>query len=153
MAFSNLDLEFEDEDEAPKTPVPKVPEPTGTGTNLKTLQTKAPPAAPAPQAKSQGTTPTIPRPTQAALKVAQVSEGTDPDLREQMRKLQIEAEVKVQLAEFKTTYLADLLSDVKLVDHQIGQLLNRINAKHPEAKNELLMIKKILADFIAKKRK
>jgi hypothetical protein len=42
---------------------------------------------------------------------------------------------------------------MKLLEHQIGQLLVRINAKHPDMKNEVLMIKKILADFTAKKRK
>jgi hypothetical protein len=49
--------------------------------------------------------------------------------------------------------LSELLSDVKLMDHQINQLLVRINAKHPDMKQEALMIKKILADFTAKKRK
>lgn len=141
MAFSDLDLEFEDEDEAPKALPPK-PEVTGTNSNIKKLETKT--EAPKPQISGSSALKVQPKPVQ---------EATDPDLREQMRKLQIDAEVKVQLAEFKTTYLADLLSDVKLVDHQIGQILNRINAKHPDSKNELLMIKKILADFIAKKRK
>lgn len=140
MPFSDLDLEFEDEDEAPKAPpAPKAQESTGTNSNIKQLDTKRPAvvaAPPVPKAKPQVT-----------------GEATDPDLREQMRKLQIDAEVKVQLAEYKLTYLADMLSDIKLVDHQIGQVLSRINAKHPDAKNELLMIKKILADFIAKKRK
>jgi hypothetical protein len=46
-----------------------------------------------------------------------------------------------------------MLSDMKLAQHQIEQLLVRINAKHPDMKNEVLMIKKILADFTAKKRK
>jgi len=75
------------------------------------------------------------------------------EMREQMRKIQLDAEVKVQVAEFKTEYLAEMLSDMKLASHQIEQLLVRINAKHPDMKNEVLMIKKILADFTAKKRK
>jgi hypothetical protein len=75
------------------------------------------------------------------------------DLQEQMKKVEFEAQVKVAVAEFKTDYLTEVMSDVKLVDHQISQLLARINAKHPDVKNEVLMIKKILADFIAKKRK
>ncbi len=75
------------------------------------------------------------------------------EMREQMRKVEFEAEVKVQVAEFKTEILSEMLSDMKLVEHQIGQLLIRINAKHPDMKNEALMIKKILADFTAKKRK
>ena len=74
-------------------------------------------------------------------------------MRERARKVEFDAEVKVQVAEFKTEILSDLLSDVKLMDHQINQLLIRINAKHPDMKQEVLMIKKILADFTAKKRK
>jgi hypothetical protein len=75
------------------------------------------------------------------------------ELREQMRRVELESEVKVQVAEFKTEYLTEMLSDMKLAQHQIEQLLVRINAKHPDMKNEVLMIKKILADFTAKKRK
>jgi hypothetical protein len=75
------------------------------------------------------------------------------ELREKMRKVEFDAEVKVQVAEFKIEILSELLGDMKLMEHQIGQLLARINAKHPDMKNEALMIKKILADFTAKKRK
>lgn len=75
------------------------------------------------------------------------------EMREQMRKMEVETQVKVAVAEFKTEYLTEMLSDMKLASHQIEQLLIRINAKHPDMKNEVLMIKKILADFTAKKRK
>ncbi len=75
------------------------------------------------------------------------------ELQDQMRKIQLESEVKVAVAEFKMEFLTEMLSDMKLLEHQIGQLLVRINAKHPDMKNEALMIKKILADFTAKKRK
>ncbi len=75
------------------------------------------------------------------------------EMREEMRRIELQAEVKVQVAEFKTEYLTEMLSDMKLASHQIEQLLIRINAKHPDMKNEVLMIKKILADFVSKKRK
>jgi hypothetical protein len=75
------------------------------------------------------------------------------ELREQVKKVEFEAQVKVSIAEYKVEYLSEMLSDIKLVEHQIGQLLVRINAKHPDMKAEVLMIKKILADFSAKKRK
>jgi hypothetical protein len=74
-------------------------------------------------------------------------------LRERARKAEFDAEVKVQVAEFKVEILSEMLGDMKLMDHQINQLLVRINAKHPDMKQEVLMIKKILADFTAKKRK
>ncbi len=75
------------------------------------------------------------------------------EMREQMKKMELETQVKVAVAEFKTEYLSEMLSDIKLLDHQVNQLLVRINAKHPDMKNEVLMIKKLLADFSAKKRK
>ncbi len=75
------------------------------------------------------------------------------EMREQMRKVEFDAEVRVLVAEFKTEILSEVLGDMKLVEHHIGQLLSRINTKHPDMKNEVLMIKKILADFTAKKRK
>jgi hypothetical protein len=75
------------------------------------------------------------------------------ELRERARKAEFDADVKVQVAEFKTELLSELIGDMKLMDHQINQLLVRINAKHPEMKQEVLMIKKILADFTSKKRK
>ena len=74
-------------------------------------------------------------------------------MRDEMRRVQLESEVKVGIAEFKTEFLSEMLSDMKLLDHQINQLLVRINAKHPDMKQEVLMIKKLLADFNAKKRK
>ena len=64
-----------------------------------------------------------------------------------------EAKVQVAVAEFKTEILADVLSDVKLLDHQVHQLLVRINQKHPDLKPEVMALKKLLADFAAKKRK
>lgn len=75
------------------------------------------------------------------------------ELRERARKAEFDADVKVRVAEFKTDLLSELLGDMKLMDHQVNQLLVRINAKHPDMKQEVLMIKKILADFTSKKRK
>jgi len=75
------------------------------------------------------------------------------EMREHVRKVEFEAEVKIAVAEYKTELLSELLSDTKLMQHQVEQLLVRINAKHPDLKQEVLLIKKILADFNAKKRK
>ncbi len=103
--------------------------------------------------------PVAPQPRVAGSSALQSSPGYDlesseiVEMREKVKKVEMEAAVKVAVAEFKTEYLTEMLSDLKLVEHQIGQLLIRINAKHPDMKNEVLMIKKILADFNAKKRK
>ena len=75
------------------------------------------------------------------------------ELRERALKAEFDADVRVQVAEFKTSIISELLSDMKLMDHQVNQLLVRIYAKHPDIKQEVLMIKKILADYTTKKRK
>jgi len=74
-------------------------------------------------------------------------------LKEKIEQVEIEAQIKIAVAEFKTDILSDLLSDIKLLEHQIGGLLNRIHAKHPDLKQEALMIKKLLSDFSSKKRR
>jgi hypothetical protein len=75
------------------------------------------------------------------------------ELRDKVQKLEVESQVKVGVAEFKAEFMSDVLSDMKLMDHQITQILSKINAKHPDSKNEVMMIKKLLTDFVAKKRK
>lgn len=117
---------------------------------------KAPAGAPRPA------TPAAARPATAAPKVsgssalqAEPSEFDSQqvvEMREHVRQVEFDAAVKVAVAEFKTELLSELLSDTKLMQHQVEQLLVRINAKHPDMKNEVLMIKKLLADFAAKKR-
>ncbi len=75
------------------------------------------------------------------------------EAREQLKRVEFDSAVKVAVAEFKTELLSELSGDMKLMEHQINQLLIRINAKHPDLKQEALTIKKVLADFTAKKRK
>lgn len=94
----------------------------------------------------------------SALKVSpQIDHSTDQqlidELHQRIEKVEFEAQVKVAVAEFKTDILSELLGDIKLLEHQIGGLLNRIYSKHPDLKQEALMIKKLLADFSQKKRK
>lgn len=75
------------------------------------------------------------------------------EMRERMHQMEVSSEIRVGIAEFKTEYITEIMSDMKLLDHQVNQLLIRINAKHPDMKKEVLMIKKLLADFTTKKRK
>lgn len=74
-------------------------------------------------------------------------------LKGRIEQVEIDAQIKIAVAEFKTDILSDLLSDIKLLEHQIGGLLNRVHTKHPDLKQEVLMIKKLLSDFSSKKRK
>jgi hypothetical protein len=83
----------------------------------------------------------------AALKVE--PHFASDDVEELKQQLQL----KDAVMEYRVELLGEVLGDIKLLDHQVGQLLTRLAAKHPESKQELLMIKKLLADFTAKKRK
>lgn len=74
-------------------------------------------------------------------------------LQNRIEQVELDAQIKIAVAEFKTDILSDLLSDIKLLEHQIGGLLGRIHTKHPDLKQEVLMIKKLLSDFSNKKRK
>ncbi len=174
MSFDDLNLEFEDEEDFKKkksdavhvdvdlefqsqgpTSIPSHSRPVG--------QRPAPPAGLPGNVQAM---PNRPIPTQrpdpvmtsgsSAMKIAPIPKEqtkSHDTLMEQIRKIEFEAEVKVRVADFKAEILGDILGDLKFMDHQIGQLLARINTKHPDMKQEVLMIKKILADFTAKKRR
>ena len=118
------------------------------------------PGTPAPRSPGEATSPRSAGATALKTQTQPVAEGHYDleseeivQLRERARKAEFDADVRVQVADFKTDILSELLGDMKLMEHQVNQLLVRINAKHPDMKQEALMIKKILADFTAKKRK
>ena len=118
------------------------------------------PGTPAPRSPGEATSPRSAGATALKTQTQPVAEGHYDleseeivQLRERARKAEFDADVRVQVADFKTDILSELLGDMKLMEHQVNQLLVRINAKHPDMKQEALMIKKLLADFTAKKRK
>lgn len=88
-----------------------------------------------------------------AMQLAPAPDADFSHLVQEIEDTKFDARVQVAVAEHKMELLADVLSDVKLLDHQVHQWLVRINQKHPELKNEVLAVKKLLADFAAKKRK
>jgi hypothetical protein len=127
--------------------------PAGPGTQPQVRRPPMP-GAPAAQARPVAAPPVTPVAGANAMEMSYDFESEQVvQMREEMRRVQLDSEVKVAVAEFKTEFLTEMLSDMKLLDHQINQLLVRINAKHPDMKQEVLMIKKLLADFNAKKRK
>lgn len=67
-----------------------------------------------------------------------------------MRSIQHGAEVKVAIAEAKAEFIAEYMSNAKLMDHQVSQILQRIHGKVPQVKNEVLTIKKYVGEFIKK---
>ena len=159
----DVDLEFQMQDSGvkprPTRPpgAPAAPQPMGQVKKLddaRTAQQLGRPAAPGSQApRSAGATALKAQPHQVVEGQYDLESEEIVQLREKARKAEFDADVRVSVAEFKTDILSELLGDMKLMDHQVNQLLVRINAKHPDLKQEVLMIKKILADFTAKKRK
>ncbi len=175
MSFDDLNLEFEDEEDFKK----KKSDAVHVDVDLE-FQSQGPTSGPSHSSRPIGQRPAPPAglpgnvqampnrpiPVQrpdpvmtsgsSAMKIAPIPKEqtkSHDTLMEQVRKIEFEAEVKVRVADFKAEILGDILGDMKFMDHQIGQLLARINAKHPDMKQEVLMIKKILADFTAKKRR
>lgn len=163
----DVDLVFQAHHEAPSRPQPDAPraqKPQSGGTSP-SMPRPVTQAAPAPvkkieearAEKNQLRQAPVPKVSgSSALKedpVLDLESQSIVEIREKMKHVEFEAQVKVAVAEFKTEFLSEMLSDMKLAEHQINQLLIRINAKHPDMRNEVLMIKKILADFTAKKRK
>ncbi len=129
-------------------PTPKPKEVTPSP-NIHALPKKEAPAAipVTPVAAKVAATP------QTAPQLQSATAVPTEDLHAKMRQMEIDTQVKVLMAEFKTDILTDLLSDIKLLEYQMGGLLNRMYGKHPDLKQEILMLKKLLADFSQKKRK
>lgn len=158
----DVDLEFQSPGQENKPrPAPRPAAPAAgaparpPGAEIKKLDDARPAGAPTP-IKRPMNAPARPVPGGAA---PQINESYDLEgqevhqMREQLKKVEFESAVKVAVAEFKTEILSELLGDMKLMEHQVGQLLVRMNNKHPDLKQEALTIKKLLADFTAKKRK
>ena len=168
----DVDLEFHASETTKKAPQaasgkapqtsPSIPKLQNKIAEVKKLVEARPTSSPAPVAVSRPTKVSSMSQSQPSIQganalkednVIDLESSQVVQLREQVRKVEFEAEVKVAVAEFKAEILGEMLGDMKLLEHQIGQLLARINAKHPDVKQEALMIKKLLADFTAKKRK
>lgn len=124
--------------------------PTATGSNIRPITSKT--------REATGPIRNVQTPVagSSALKV-ETAHSEQDDIIEQLKgrieQVEVDAQIKIAVAEFKTDILSDLLSDIKLLEHQIGGLLNRVHTKHPDLKQEVLMIKKLLSDFSNKKRK
>lgn len=89
-----------------------------------------------------------------ALKLTPGSEDDAlAEMQRQLEETKFESRVQVAVMQEKMEFITDVLSDAKLMQHQMAQLLARMNQKHPDLKPELLALQKLLADFIAKKRK
>lgn len=75
------------------------------------------------------------------------------NLRSEIQNVQKHADVKVAVAEAKTEFMIEFVSNSKLLDHQVDQVLQRIHKKVPALKNEVLTVKKYLNEFVDKNTK
>lgn len=71
-------------------------------------------------------------------------------LRQQMQAIEHQADVRVAVAEAEKEYLIEYVSNAKLLDHQVTQVLGRINKKVPQLATEVKMVRKYMQDFLSK---
>ncbi len=175
MAIEDLDLEFEDEEEEKKGDALDVdvdltfsasPDSPQGGVIDKARQKPRPKPAPGnpnnnvadinqaknlkarPQVRPQGQV--KPTPSQDYSDDVQELKAEIKALQERMRQIEHQADLKVAVAEAEKNYLIEYVSNAKVLDHQITQMLQRINAKAPTVKGEVQMIKKHINEFVAK---
>lgn len=61
-----------------------------------------------------------------------------------------EADLKVAIAENETEFLVDYISEAKVLEHKINQILLKIHAKNPAFQKEILAVKKMLKEHTDK---
>jgi hypothetical protein len=71
-------------------------------------------------------------------------------LKLQMQNLTHQADVKIAVAEAEKEYLVEYVSNAKVLDHQVTQILQRINKKVPALASEAQTIKKYMNEFLKK---
>jgi hypothetical protein len=136
---------------------PKLSNPDASQPNVKRLeevrakmaQNKGAPVNPGPTSAAQA-------PVTNGSSALQLTAENDPNLAQLVDLIEttkFEARVEVAVAQQMSSYMAEMLSDAKLMQHQVQQLLMRLNQKNAANKPELVAIQKALADFINKKRK
>jgi hypothetical protein len=74
-------------------------------------------------------------------------------LKEQLEVVKNQSDIKVAVAEAKTEFMIEYITNAKLLDHQVNQIMQRIHKKVPALKNEVLTVKKYLNEFLQKSSK
>lgn len=174
MAVNKLDLEFEDDDEIKareeaerrKHEVEDVDIDFGAEGPAKGRGARKPPRegggtpprrAPGGAPPRQQSAPQQGRPAPASGGGAPVYIGDEYRLGDELKKvsvdnevlaIEIEARVKIEVAQKITEVVANNTANAKLLEHKINRLLTHINQKAPAAKAELMAIKKQLAEFV-----
>lgn len=72
------------------------------------------------------------------------------NLKKEMADVKLDSEVRARVAEEKAKFMIESVTEAKMMNYQVTQILQRMNAKSPDLKNEVLMVKKLLDDFLKK---
>jgi hypothetical protein len=67
----------------------------------------------------------------------------------ELLKAEMQAKIQMTSIQVKAETLINCSQEAKLLEYKINQILSQVNAKAPAVKNELLNIKKLLADYVA----
>lgn len=134
MGLKDLNIEFEDENEKDKSNALDV----GVELNFSATDEEKKAKAGSTNVRSINTN----RPV-----VQQGANSPAPlDINSQILKLQKEI-IKEAEAE-KREYLVSVISEGKLVDHKLNGLLTKLSKTAPQSKQELIMIKRLISDFL-----
>jgi hypothetical protein len=71
-------------------------------------------------------------------------------LKIQMQSISHQADVRVAVAQAEKEFLVEYVSNAKVLDHQVTQILQRINKKVPALASEAQTIKKYMSEFLKK---
>ena len=88
--------------------------------------------------------------SQSASQEVQFLQQQINQLQQQLSFVEENANIKVAVAEAEKNYLVEYMSNAKVLDIQITQVLLRINVKAPALKAESQSIKKLINEFLKK---
>jgi len=129
-------------------------------------EVKIPEAAAKVEAVAVRVTPLKVAPTPTSIKAAPIPEKvnrqestnpkffTDPKMKyssqldreplSQIQQIEVNAKIKIAMAESKTFVVAEAAARAALLEFQVNQMLSKIYQKYPDTKNEIIKIQKLL---------
>ena len=131
-------------------PMASKPTPKSNVTNINQAKTNSQLSRPTPQARpTQQTQPMNYANSEVSADVAMLK-AEIAELKEQMQLVQHHADIRIAVAEAEKEYLVEYISNAKLLDHQVTQVLQKVSAKVPQLRGEMQGIKKYLREFLEK---
>lgn len=141
---------------ASRTPKPKAdilenpknikPKPSGNVANINQARSKARVQQPS-QVNQQASQDTYAK--DSASEVEQLRQEIEM-LKGQVQNIQHQASVKVAVAEAEKDFLIEYVSNAKVLDHQVTQILQRMGKKAPAISAEAQAVKRYMNEFLKK---